>query len=164
MPILDSLRRRNWNRRLLVLPFAILAALVAIVGGLFGFGFFTFTYAQGFSYMSDDPAACANCHVMRDIYDSYNRSSHKGIAACNDCHVPHDPIGHYALKAYDGWKHSKAFTLGEIPEPIRIEPFDKQIALGNCLRCHGDMTSTMNHQGTAEATDCLRCHTGEGHR
>ncbi len=31
-------------------------------------GVFTFTYAEGFSCLSDDPRACANCHVMREVF------------------------------------------------------------------------------------------------
>ncbi len=146
------------------LPFWLLLLAVALAGALFGLGGFTFVYAKGYSYLSNDPAACANCHVMREVYDGWNHSSHKGIATCNDCHTPHDLIPHYAVKALDGYKHSAAFTLSDIPEPIRIEPFDKGIALQNCLRCHGDLTSMMNHQFSAEPTDCLRCHVGEGHK
>lgn len=159
-----SVKRRAFNWRVLIPPFGILLALAAIGGGLLGFGGFTFFYAKGYSYLSDDPAACANCHVMREVYDGWNHGSHKGIATCNDCHTPHDLIPHYAIKAFDGFKHSQAFTLGNIPEPIRIEPLDRSIALQNCLRCHGELTSSMNHQSTSEPTDCLRCHVGEGHR
>jgi cytochrome c nitrite reductase small subunit len=30
-----------------------------------GLGAFTFVYARGYSYLSNDPSACANCHIMR---------------------------------------------------------------------------------------------------
>lgn len=151
----------NWHS--LVPPFWLFLLLTSVAGGLFGFGGFTFTYARGYSYLSDDPAACANCHIMRDEYDGWNHGSHKAIATCNDCHTPHDLLGHYAIKALDGWNHSKAFTTGDFTEPIRINSFDRGITLQNCLRCHGDVTALMNHQYTADPTDCLHCHAGVGH-
>ena len=42
--------------------------LGVVVGVAFGIGLYTFAYAKGWSYLSDDPAACANCHVMREQY------------------------------------------------------------------------------------------------
>jgi len=36
------------------------------LGLLMGVGGYTFIYARGASYMTDDPAACANCHVMNE--------------------------------------------------------------------------------------------------
>lgn len=40
--------------------FAILILVVSF-GLIIGHGLFTFVYAKGFSYFSDDPAACKNC-------------------------------------------------------------------------------------------------------
>ena len=65
-------------------------------GVLLGVGIFTFGYAKGGSYLTDDPAACANCHVMQDHFDSWQKSSHKNVAVCNDCHLPHNFIGYQA--------------------------------------------------------------------
>ena len=31
----------------------------------------------GASYLTDDPAACANCHVMQEHFDAWPRSSHR---------------------------------------------------------------------------------------
>ena len=36
-----------------------------MVGAFVGLGLFTFWYARGASYLTDDPRACINCHVMR---------------------------------------------------------------------------------------------------
>ncbi len=145
------------------IPFAGWIVLFALGGGVAGLGGLTFGYASGFSYLSDDPAACANCHVMREVFDGWNHGSHKAVATCNDCHTPHDFVRHWLIKALDGWKHSSAFTTGNFHEPIRITEFDKGIAYENCLRCHGDMTDVMSHRTTADPTDCLHCHTGVGH-
>ncbi len=151
-------------RLLSVFPLWIWLALAGVFGGAAGLGGFTLTYAQGFSYLSNDPRACVNCHVMRDQYDAWNRGSHKAVAVCNDCHVPHDSIiSKYAVKALNGFRHSYAFTTGNFEEPIRILPFDRNITEHACLSCHGDLTSMISHRDDPNPTDCLRCHTGVGH-
>ncbi len=58
------------------------------LGLVLGLGAFTFVYAKGGSYMTDRAAACANCHIMRDQYEGWLRSSHRPVAVCNDCHTP----------------------------------------------------------------------------
>ena len=70
-------------------PFRTWLMLAAVIGGIVGLGVFTFAYAQGASYLSDDPSSCNNCHVMRDQYDGWIHGSHKAVATCNDCHTPH---------------------------------------------------------------------------
>ena len=32
-----------------------------------GLGLYTFVYAKGYSYLSNDPQGCANCHVMQEL-------------------------------------------------------------------------------------------------
>ena len=61
-------------------------ALGGVVLGLSGY---TFYYAEGGSYLSNDPKACVNCHVMREQYDGWQKASHHAVATCNDCHTPH---------------------------------------------------------------------------
>jgi len=146
------------------IPFAGWLFLFGLGGGIVGLGGFTFDYAAGFSYLSDDPKACANCHVMRDVYDGWNRAPHHAVAVCNDCHTPHSSlIAKYAVKALNGYRHSKAFTLNEIPDPIRIVEFDRQIVQDNCVTCHGEMVSQIFHANSQAPTDCLTCHAGVGH-
>jgi cytochrome c nitrite reductase small subunit len=124
---------------------------------------FTFFYARGGSYLSDDSRGCANCHVMRGHFDDWNRAAHHAAAVCNDCHVPHGFLGHWAVKGLDGFKHSFAFTTGFFEEPIRITNLDRGIVLDNCRRCHAEMTGMMAASPVGEKTDCLRCHRGAGH-
>ena len=60
-----------------------------VVAGLaVGIGGYTFVYARGASYLTNDPAACANCHIMREQYDGWTAGSHRAAAACNYCHTP----------------------------------------------------------------------------
>ena len=72
----------------------VVAILLGIVIGL---GAYTFIYAKGYSYLTNNPAACANCHVMQAQYDAWQKSSHHSVATCNDCHTPHNLIGKYAV-------------------------------------------------------------------
>lgn len=151
--------------RLMRLPLPAWVMLAGVAGGVFGLGVFTFAYGRGFSYMSDDPRACVNCHVMRDVFEGWNHGSHKSVAKCNDCHLPHNNIiSKYAVKSLNGWHHSSAFTTGHFDEPIRIKKLNRKVAQHNCIRCHGEMTDLISHSESPEPTDCLRCHTGVGHR
>ena len=59
------------------------------VGVLIGLAGYTFQYAEGTAYLSNDPKACANCHIMREQYDGWQKGSHHAVATCNDCHTPH---------------------------------------------------------------------------
>lgn len=145
--------RRGWAGVLLALIF----------GGVVGLGAFTLVYAKGASYLSDDPAACVNCHIMRDVYDAWNRGSHKAVATCNDCHIPHTFPEKYIVKALNGFNHSRAFTFEDFPEPIRITDFNRGVTLENCLYCHAEVTEMINHVGQSEPEDCLRCHATVGH-
>jgi len=145
-------------------PLWVWLVLAGLFGGIVGLGGFTVNYAQGLSYLTDDPKACANCHIMREYYDGWNRGSHKHVAACNDCHAPHDNLLHkYAIKGINGFRHSFAFTTGNFSEPIRITPLNRDVTQHACLTCHADMTVAISHRDDPNPTDCLRCHAGVGH-
>lgn len=141
-----------------------LVAAVA-VGVLLGSGAFTFRYAEGLSYFSTDPAACANCHIMQNQYDSWQKASHHTAATCVDCHLPHDFVGKYVAKASNGYHHSKGFTLMDFEEPIRIKEANAAILQQNCLDCHGDITHGIVAGATtdADAVQCVHCHRDVGH-
>src|SRR5215510_3916814 len=109
----DASSTRRWWRRAIVLAVAL--------GILVGLGSFTFHYAEGLSYFSSDPKACANCHIMRQQYDGWQKASHHGVATCVDCHLPRSFFAKYLAKASNGWHHSKGFTLQDFEEPIRIK-------------------------------------------
>ena len=67
---------------------ASIVLVAALLGVTFGLGAYTFAYAKGWSYVTDNSAACANCHIMNEQYDGWTKSSHRSVAVCNDCHVP----------------------------------------------------------------------------
>jgi len=58
---------------------ATVAALAA-AGIAVGLGLFTFVYAKGWSYLTNDPKACANCHVMTEQYEGWLKASHRSVA------------------------------------------------------------------------------------
>ena len=140
----------------------ILRITTIAAGALIGIGGVTFHYADGTSYLSSDPAACANCHIMQSQYDSWQKASHHTVATCVDCHMPTDFFGKWIAKAENGWKHSKAFTLQDFPEPIRITEKNAQILQASCLRCHAELTHGMA-TGHDEAPSCVHCHQDAGH-
>src|SRR5215204_1308544 len=89
------------------------AILIAVSVGLAaGLGGYTFIYAKGSSYLTNNPASCANCHIMREQYEGWTRSSHHNVATCNDCHTPPGFIGKYTTKMTNGFWHSFYFTTG----------------------------------------------------
>jgi cytochrome c nitrite reductase small subunit len=145
------------------IPVGVLAATA--VGALVGLGAFTFRYAEGFSYFSTDPRACANCHIMNDHYDSWQKASHHTVATCVDCHLPHGGVSKYVAKARNGFFHSKAFTFQDFHEPIMITPVNARTLRENCVRCHQSLVSAItgaDPHGTG-AADCVRCHRAVGH-
>ncbi|MCE9612727.1 MAG: cytochrome c nitrite reductase small subunit [Lentisphaerae bacterium] len=150
------------GRRAYRIGAASLAALLGVCGGLGGY---TFWYAQGASYLSNDPRACVNCHIMRDQFDGWQKSSHHAAATCNDCHVPHQFFRKYLAKGSNGYHHSKAFTFQSYPDTIRIKPHNAAVLQENCLRCHGELVSDIvgHGRGGAAALSCARCHADVGH-
>ncbi len=134
-------------------------------GILVGIGLYTFHYAKGTSYMTDNPAACANCHIMQAHFDGWSKSSHHHVAACNDCHTPDHLISKVITKARNGLHHSIAFTSGRFHEPIQITEINREITEAACRRCHGDVVAMM--EGRAQALgnniSCLHCHADVGH-
>jgi len=139
----------------------IVTGLMCVIVGL---GLFTFVHARGDSYLSDDPNACNNCHVMRDQFQAWQHSSHARFAGCNDCHVPHDSfVGKWLVKGINGFNHSFAFTFTTYPEVIHINDMNADVVQNNCLGCHETAISEIAPTH-ADAPNCLTCHAGIGHR
>lgn len=146
-----------WAKLIVVLAGTLMGAAV-------GVGSFTFVYAKGGSYMTNDPAACANCHIMDKHYDAWLKSSHHNVAVCNDCHAPHNLVGKYATKARNGWNHSFAFTTGWFHEPLQITSKNREITEGACRYCHQDVVEQIDaHHEAQGAISCIRCHSTVGH-
>jgi cytochrome c nitrite reductase small subunit len=143
---------------------AAAAILLLPVAAALGLGGYTFVYAKGYSYLTNDPEACANCHVMNEQFDGWVKSSHRSVAVCNDCHTPHDFVGKYKTKATNGFWHSFYFTTGAFPEPIRASPTTRRIAEANCRRCHEPLAQALlTATGPGDDFSCVRCHSSVGH-
>jgi cytochrome c nitrite reductase small subunit len=134
------------------------------IGTVMGLGGYTFLYAKGSSYLTDNPAACANCHIMQEQYDGWIKASHRSVAVCNDCHTPEGFLAKYATKALNGFWHSFAFTTGRFPEPLRIGTRNRAISEQACRSCHGDIVDAIEAPHIHATTlACIRCHSEVGH-
>jgi cytochrome c nitrite reductase small subunit len=144
-----------------------LIVIAATLAGLtIGVGAYTFVYAKGYSYLTNDPAACANCHIMRDHYRAWTRASHRSVAVCNDCHTPPGLVPKYLTKAQNGFWHSFYFTTGRYPDPLRITTRNHNVTELACRTCHGEMTASIDptHAGTGRGgLTCTKCHNDVGH-
>lgn len=141
-------------------------ASAVLVGLTLGVGAYTFVYAKGYSYMTNDPEACANCHIMRDHFRAWTRASHRSVAGCNDCHTPPGLVPKYLTKAQNGFWHSFYFTTGRYPDPLQITPRNHDVTEAACRTCHAELTASIDpaHRDTAGGRlSCTRCHNDVGH-
>ncbi len=142
--------------------------LFFIVGGIIaGLGAYIVYVSRVHSYVSDDPAACINCHIMTPYYQSWMHSSHGSQATCNDCHVPQDnAFNKYYFKAVDGLYHSAVFTLNAEPQVIRPRDASSRVIMDNCIRCHTQLNTEFVNTGMINFTEakdgegkaCWDCH------
>jgi len=141
----------------------------AIISTTIAIGLFIYTmYASAMlSYLSSDPKACINCHVMHQAYKSWDNSSHKNVATCVDCHLPvGNEIAKYTAKAIDGWNHSVAFTLNTYKNNIKISENAAKRVQANCIRCHSSVSETVQNNASSyhnnssfdNSRKCWDCH------
>ncbi|MCI0447387.1 cytochrome c nitrite reductase small subunit [bacterium] len=143
---------------------AIIGLVLGIaIGSAVGICGYTFLYAKGTSYITDNPAACANCHVMTEQFDGWRKSSHRSVAVCNDCHTPPGLIPKYVTKARNGFWHSFYFTTGGFHEPIQILPRDLEITEKACRKCHQEIVEAIEGHSASQQLSCVRCHNSVGH-
>ncbi len=141
-------------------------AAIVLSGVLLGFAILTIYFSKAWSYLSEDPKTCVNCHIMAPQYASWAHSAHREVATCNDCHVPHDNIfNKYYFKAMDGLRHATIFTLRNEPQVIRIRAAGREAVQQNCIRCHLELikdeklltqTEYFHHFRTDRS--CVHCH------
>ena len=137
-----------------------------VIAAFVGLGLYVAFLSNATSYLSDDPQACINCHLMTPQYLTWKHSSHREVAHCNDCHVPHSSTASkYFFKAKDGLYHSAIFTLRAEPQVIRALGPSIEVIQDNCIRCHTDQvtdakTAAFVETHHADRTDrlCWSCH------
>ncbi len=136
--------------------------VLILLGVLAGCASYAFYVSKAWSYLSDDPTTCVNCHVMAPQYASWAHSSHFNRTTCVDCHIPHKSfIGTYLFKAKDGLRHSAVFTLRQEPQVIRIKEEGQQAVLDNCIRCHFNLVDQTAHKPLNTGSPirkCWECH------
>lgn len=138
-------------------PEGLQLAMFGLAGVLIGMALYLVRLSNLTSYLSDDPRACINCHIMNPEYATWQHSSHARAAHCNDCHVPHDNVfNKYRFKAEDGLRHSAMFTLRLEPQVIAARPEARRVIQENCVRCHGDQLIHTNL--VIESRVCIDCH------
>jgi cytochrome c nitrite reductase small subunit len=141
----------SWSRFLQIFLFILL-------GIVFGMGFLTARVSRAFSYLSNSPETCMNCHVMTDAYASWQRGSHGRAAICNDCHVPHsNVVSKFAFKGMDGMKHSYVFTFHKEPQVLELSSTARLVVQSNCIRCHSEQLAMIRLAGSSERK-CWDCH------
>jgi cytochrome c nitrite reductase small subunit len=131
-----------------------------------GVGTYTFVYARGYSYMTDNAEACVNCHIMQDQFSGWVKSSHRAVAVCNDCHTPPGLVAKYATKARNGFWHSYYFTTGWFEDNIHITPRGRAVTEQACRKCHQEIVQAIegpHADSKDEQTSCIRCHNSVGH-
>ena len=155
------------KRFLSTIPRVFVIPLFVIGGLVTGLGAYTIYASRAHSYLSDEPSACINCHIMIPHYQSWSHSSHREWAHCNDCHVPQDNIiSKYAFKAADGLYHSTVFTLRNEPQVIHARNASKGVIMENCVRCHTQLNTEFVKTGMisysqaskGEGKACWDCH------
>ena len=119
--------------------------IIAIIAFIIAAIFFVYMayIAKAWSYLSKDPKACINCHVMNTQYATWQHSAH-GVAGvtCVECHLPTDSfINKYKSKAIDGWNHTLAFTFDTYNPAIKISEDGARRVQDNCISCHASLTS-----------------------
>lgn len=140
--------------------------VIIALGVFMGLGAYSFYVSKAYSYISDKPEVCVNCHVMGAQYASWFHSSHRERATCNDCHVPHNNVlMKYAFKAKDGLRHATLFTLRLENQSITIGDAGASVVQQNCIRCHTQLNRevglakvTFEMAQKNEGKVCWECH------
>ena len=148
-------------------PKRLVIPTIILLGAASGFFIYLIYISRMPSYLSDDPSACVNCHIMAPYHQSWQKSSHSPWTSCNDCHVPHNNfINHYGFKAKDGLYHAAVFTFRAEPQVIRPRKASYGVIMDNCIRCHTQLNTEFVKTGmvkyaqtlTGEGKACWDCH------
>ncbi|MTI31946.1 cytochrome c nitrite reductase small subunit [Xanthovirga aplysinae] len=138
--------RKLWNT--LIPPPQWRLPVIFVLGAFFSLVAYTLYVSNAVTYLSDDPKACVNCHIMAPQYATWTHSSHRENANCNDCHVPQDNVFRkYFFKAKDGLRHATLFTLRAEPQVIRIHEAGMKVVQENCNRCHSHQNEKVSTYG-----------------
>jgi len=156
-----------FRRIINAVPSKLVVPLFVLGGVALGLGVYTIHVSRVLSYLSNDPSACVNCHIMAPFYQSWSKSSHANWATCNDCHVPqHNKLAGLLFEAQDGLHHAAVFLANKEPPAPRPRPAAVKVIQSNCIRCHTQLntefvrTSRATHEDILNGRDkaCWDCH------
>lgn len=141
-------------------------AAIILSGALLGLLLVSFYLSKAWSYLSDDPKTCMNCHIMAPQFATWSHSAHREVATCTDCHVPHDNFIHkYWFKANDGLRHASIFTMRAEPQVIFIREAGAEVVQQNCIRCHSHLITDSQMLARSDEVHtfrterkCVECH------
>ena len=140
---------------------------IIITGAFVGLFIYSFFHSRAYSYLSDNPRTCVNCHLMSPYYATWSHSSHGRNTTCSDCHVPQDNIfSKYYFKAKDGLRHSTVFTMRTEKTALQAIPASSQVIMNNCIRCHEQLNQEFVNTGRMDFKEmkknnghaCWDCH------
>jgi cytochrome c nitrite reductase small subunit len=140
--------------------------VIFVSGILAGLFIYVFYISKAYSYLSDNPKTCVNCHIMAPQYATWTHSAHREVTNCNDCHVPHNNVfNKYFFKAKDGMRHATIFTLRKEPQVIFIHEAGQKVVQNNCIRCHSNtltdskmLALTKEYHQYRTERKCWECH------
>jgi cytochrome c nitrite reductase small subunit len=128
--------------------------VVVIVGGAVLLLIFLLLGPPKILAKSDQPSFCVGCHVMEAEYEAWANTGAHRRKACVDCHLPNENSGiHYVWKAIDGMKDVAIFYSGTVPEHIELTAHGEEVLQANCIRCHEQTVTHINHD-----RKCWECH------
>lgn len=138
--------------------------ITALIAGVVAGGGLYFLYLlRAHTYLTDEPSACVNCHIMSPYYATWMHSSHSRNATCNDCHVPHENfVKKWTFKGMDGVKHVAAFLTSSEPQVIQAHPASSQVIMNNCIRCHEQLNTELVKTGRIDYTPLIKEIRGRG--
>ena len=126
------------------------------IGLAVGVGAYTFAYARGYSYMTDNAEVCVNCHVMQEQYSGWLKSP--SIGSCLQ-RLPYPPglVGKYTTKARNGFWHSYYFTTGWFEDNIHITPRGRDVTERACRKCHQEIVDAIEGVHSKDAESQTSC-------
>ncbi len=146
---------------------------IILAGILFGGGILSLYMLRAHTYLTDDPAACVNCHIMGPYYATWLHGSHARNTTCNDCHVPHEnSLKKWVFKGMDGMRHVSLFVTRGEHQVIQANKESNQVIMNNCIRCHTQLNTEFVSTGridymksqVGEGKACWDCHREVSHK
>ena len=146
---------------------------ITLSGVIVGGGIFFLYMLRAHTYLTDDPAACVNCHIMGPYYATWFHGAHARNATCNDCHVPHEnAFKKWAFKGMDGMRHVSVFLVRGEEQVLQANDKSAEVIMNNCIRCHTQLNTEFVSTGridfmmskVGEGKACWDCHRDVSHK